>query len=217
VFSNLARLSLLRRFGGVWTDATAFCCQPLDSWLEPYAKEGFFAFRNPGPDRLMANWFIAANPDNEILARLHRDYVALWEHNRFLSPKHKFTRFSRRAFSRLFGRDPKSTVYWFGFPRKILKVFPHYIFHYTFNKLVFSDPAVARTWNESVPFEATQPRRLTKLATNPDGMTAALDCIDQGSSPLYKLNWRIDIEAPYWKAVLSRLRSKLNCGATVHR
>ena len=209
VSSDLARVSLLRRFGGVWTDATVFCCEPLDSWLEPYANEGFFAFRNPGPDRLMANWFIAANPENEILSGLHRDYVALWEHNRFLRPRHPVTRFSRRAFSRLFSTNPANTKYWFGFPRKTLKIFPYYIFHYTFNKLVLSDPALTRIWNKSLPFEATQPRRLTKLASFRDGITTALDMIEHGASPLYKLNWRIKIDEPYWQAVLSRLRSRV--------
>lgn len=209
VHSNLARLSLLRRYGGVWADSTLFCSEPLDSWLEPYATEGFFAFRNPGRDRLMANWFMAANPDNEILVKLHEDYAALWENNRFASPRSNLTRFSRRAFSRIFSRNPKATAGWFGFPRTTLKIFPYYIFHYTFNRLIYSHPEVARMWNKSMPFAATQPRCLTKLAKDPNGIAIAIDLIDHGSSPLYKLNWRIDVEAPYWKAVLSRLRSTL--------
>jgi len=212
VFSDLARLSLLRRFGGVWTDATVFCCEPLDEWLEPYAQEGFFAFRNPGRDRLMATWFLAANADNQILTGLYRDYVALWEQNRFLSPRHGMARFSRRALSRFFSRNPKATLRWFGFPRTVLKIVPYYVIHYTFNKLVFSDPAVARIWNSCVPFEAAQPRRLTKLAHDPDGLATALDMIERGASPLYKLNWRIDMDEPYWKAVLARLRSKVETG-----
>ena len=209
VHSNLTRLSLLRRYGGVWADATVFCCEPLDNWLEPYAKEGYFVFRNPGRDRLMATWFMAANPDNEILVKLHRDYVSLWEDNRFASPKSNLTRFTRRALSRLFSRNPKATIGWFGFPRTKLKMFPYFIFHYTFNKLIFTDPDAARKWNKALPFEAAPPRRLTKLAKDPDGIATAIDLIDHGSSPLYKLNWRIDTEAPYWKAVLNRLRSTL--------
>jgi len=209
VHSNLTRLCLLRRYGGVWADATVFCREPLDNWLEPYVKTGFFVFRNPGRDRLMATWFMAANPDNEILVKLHRDYVGLWENNRFLSPRSNLTRFSRRAFSRLFSRNPKRTAGWFGFPRTALKIFPHFIFHYTFNKLVFTDPDVAHRWSAALPFEASQPRRLTKLAKEPTGIATAIDLIDNGSSPLYKLNWRIDIDASYWKAVLSHLRATL--------
>src|SRR6185369_4382947 len=33
--SALARLALLRRHGGVWTDATVFCLRPLDEWIDP--------------------------------------------------------------------------------------------------------------------------------------------------------------------------------------
>jgi mannosyltransferase OCH1-like enzyme len=28
--SNIVRINLLANFGGVWVDATCFCCQPLD-------------------------------------------------------------------------------------------------------------------------------------------------------------------------------------------
>ncbi len=31
--SDIVRINLLRKYGGVWADATCFCCQPLDSWL----------------------------------------------------------------------------------------------------------------------------------------------------------------------------------------
>ena len=34
--ADIVRLALLRRYGGVWTDATVFCLRPLDDWL-PHA------------------------------------------------------------------------------------------------------------------------------------------------------------------------------------
>lgn len=63
-FSAITRLCLLRRYGGVWTDATVCCLRPLDAWLPEHYGAGFFAFRNPGPDRLASNWLIAAESDN---------------------------------------------------------------------------------------------------------------------------------------------------------
>ena len=44
-FANLIRLYLISRYGGVWVDATCFCCRPLDDWLHDYMGSGFFAFR----------------------------------------------------------------------------------------------------------------------------------------------------------------------------
>ena len=42
--SNLTRLELLSKYGGVWADATSLCRVPLDNWLEDYTQAGFFAF-----------------------------------------------------------------------------------------------------------------------------------------------------------------------------
>ena len=209
VHSNIARLCLLHRYGGVWADSTLFCAEPLDAWFEPYVAEGFFAFRNPGRDRLMANWFLAANPDNVILDKLYQSYIDLFSDNQFADPKGRQTRFFRRVFSRLYSRNTKATVGWFGVPRTVFKIFPYLMFHYTFNRNVYTDPEVERVWSRVRAFPAAEPRRLTKLAKDPNNAATAVDLIDQGSSPLYKLNWRIDTEAPYWKTVLSHLGARL--------
>lgn len=77
--SDVLRLRLLARYGGVWADATAFCARPLDQWLDLACQSGFFAFARPGPDRLLANWFLAASPAHPLVtaweARLSRYYV----------------------------------------------------------------------------------------------------------------------------------------------
>jgi hypothetical protein len=67
--ADLIRVALLRDFGGVWADATAFCQMPLDNWLPPLMQSGFFAFPDTYPGRLMQNWFLAAEPGNYIVAR----------------------------------------------------------------------------------------------------------------------------------------------------
>ncbi|PWV95267.1 capsular polysaccharide synthesis protein [Hoeflea marina] len=67
--SNLVRLSLLQRFGGVWADATTFCVTPLSQWIDVHAAGGFFAFEKPGQDRALATWFLAAEPGNLIVER----------------------------------------------------------------------------------------------------------------------------------------------------
>ena len=66
-FADVLRLRLLDRFGGVWTDATTYCHQPLDNWLLLWASTGFFAFSDPGPDRWLDNWFIASEPGGRLV------------------------------------------------------------------------------------------------------------------------------------------------------
>ena len=68
LFSDLLRLRLLEVHGGVWADATVFCHRPLDDWLALQATAGFFCFVEPGPDRLVETWFIAAQKGNFLAA-----------------------------------------------------------------------------------------------------------------------------------------------------
>ena len=206
----IGRLSLLARFGGVWADATVFCRQSLDEWLPAYTKDGFFAFRNPGRDRLMANWFIASNPDDVILANLRREFFSFWEQNYFSNQNSRFGRLTIRVLSKILRASPTRTVHWLSFvPRKILRVYPYSIFHYTFNMLALSNDDVRRQWTAARPLEATTALALLRLASQPDGAAVAIERIDEPSSPVYKLDWRLDTGSAYWRPVLDHLRSTL--------
>lgn len=65
--SDVVRVLLLKKYGGLWVDATTFCNKPLNDWLTEYIHEGFFAFEKPAPDRLLASWFLYADKDNYII------------------------------------------------------------------------------------------------------------------------------------------------------
>lgn len=77
-FSDVVRLALLLRYGGVWADATTYCLRPLDDWLAPMLVSGFFAFTNFEPDRKIASWFLAAEPGNRLLEIWQAYVVAYW-------------------------------------------------------------------------------------------------------------------------------------------
>ncbi len=92
--SDQVRFELLHRYGGVWADATTICASALDSWLPSNMASGFFAFANPGPDRMIATWFLAAGTGSYIASawrlsstkywsgRTERDNY-FWPHNLF--------------------------------------------------------------------------------------------------------------------------------------
>ena len=65
--SNLVRLNLLAREGGVWADATTYCSTPLTDWLPALMPGGFFAFSRPWRDRLLSSWFLAAEPQHPLV------------------------------------------------------------------------------------------------------------------------------------------------------
>jgi hypothetical protein len=81
--ADLLRLRLLRDHGGVWADATAYCHRPLDDWLPLLMSAGFFMFSRPGPDRLISNWFIAAEPGNSVIGRLEKYSSIYWAQSKY--------------------------------------------------------------------------------------------------------------------------------------
>jgi hypothetical protein len=75
--SDVVRIALLERYGGVWVDGTLFCARPLDEWLPELVETGFFAFGNPEP-RVVASWFLAAAPGNYVIEHWSREAAAYW-------------------------------------------------------------------------------------------------------------------------------------------
>lgn len=67
-FSDHVRLNLLKKYGGIWADATLFCSQPIDYFINITTQlSQFFVFSKPAPDRLISNWLIASHSDSYLL------------------------------------------------------------------------------------------------------------------------------------------------------
>jgi Capsular polysaccharide synthesis protein len=77
--SDLARIELLSRFGGVWVDSTVYCLRPLDDWLPQAMPRGFFAFDRPGPDRMVSTWFLAAERRSHVVEAWRRRTLDYWQ------------------------------------------------------------------------------------------------------------------------------------------
>ncbi len=205
----LARLALLAKHGGVWADATVACTKPLGEWLGPYYQSRFFAFRSPGVDRLMSNWFIAAETDSLILHRLYENFANVYAQNFFVNQDTPLGNKYLQRYSARWNGEVRTTVKWHSrFARTVLRVYPYFIFHYTFNKLILTDPTCADSWNQAKPFSAEPPHRLQVLEKSANGIEQAKAEIDSGSTPMYKLNWRVDSANAYWSAVLPHLEAR---------
>jgi hypothetical protein len=76
--SDIIRISLLHKYGGVWADSTIFCNQSLNDWIYEASGKGFFAFSKPGPDRMIASWFLAAHKNNYIIEKWYHAMRAYW-------------------------------------------------------------------------------------------------------------------------------------------
>jgi hypothetical protein len=80
-YSDIIRIFLLEKFGGCWCDATTFCNQSLDDWLDKNIQSGFFAFDKPGEDRLLSSWFIYSEKNNYIVKKWKEETIKYWENN----------------------------------------------------------------------------------------------------------------------------------------
>ncbi len=208
--SALIRSALLAEHGGAWVDATVVCTRPLSGWLKEYYDSQFFAFRVPGPDRLISNWFIAAETESIILQRFHKKFMDYYANNYFSNQRTVLGNKLLAYFNPRWTSDFRVTPKWdTWFARKILRVYPRFMHHYIFNKLILTDPECAKLWNLVKPFSAAPPHRIQNFEMSLNGIEKAKEEIDSGLVPMYKLNWRVDSSNPYWTAVLQHLKAQL--------
>jgi hypothetical protein len=187
--ADLLRLDLLAHHGGVWADATCFCVQPLDDWLLPNMESGFFAFSRPGPDRLMSNWFLAAELRNMLVNRLFDRMAAYWGGTAFHQDKRQVT---RKILTRLLRHSPRTRAWWFSSPvRDLLAVSPYFAFHYGFEKLVREDRESAEIWRRTPKISADGPQRLYRAGLLGPGSPELRSEIDRRAIPVYKTTWKL--------------------------
>lgn len=201
--ADLLRLDLLANHGGVWADSTCFCVRPLDDWLPGCLGSGFFAFSNPGRDRIMSNWFLAAQPKNVLAERLFDQMLRYWRDSTF----HQETRqVTRKVLTRLLRHSARTRSWWFSpLVKDVLEVSPYYAFHYGFEKVVSTDPECADIWRRTPKVSADGPHRLYRagLLARPSAEIRAE--IDRREAPVYKITWRFSSEGIPEDSVLGYL------------
>jgi len=204
--SDVIRLELLLKYGGIWADATLMCSKPLYQWLPEYYTKDFFAFRNPGKDRLLSSWFLVAEPNNILLITLHKELTSFLKLNSFSNQNNSLGRVYRTLGKMIWSNTVKGTLCWHSeFVRKKLRVYPYYIFHYMFNKIISENKACRDVWEQSIPYNADLPHTLQKIPPELKNITRAKEFIQSKLSPVHKLNWRIEADSLYWTEVLGTL------------
>lgn len=184
--SDIIRINLLAKYGGVWVDATCFCTKPLDEWLNDYMPSGFFAFAKPAPDRMISTWFIAGNKDNHIIQAYQQAVQAYWKGN----PGITFIETSRWHFlSRCLARFGPRV--WFGrVATRILKIYPYFWFHYLFGNLYLKDNEFKRLWDSTPKISADIPHQLQFAGLLSPLNEKIKEVIDKNAAPVYKLMWK---------------------------
>ena len=159
-YADLLRLRLLRQKGGVWADATLFCVKPLDHWLPPLTRHGFFMFVWTEADRwfilpnvlrVVTNWFLASEPQGEV--------ISVWEGESF-------------AYWR--GRKTAHIYYW-----------PHVLFEY----LVLTNARLRRGWKAMPKLGAYGPHLVHAHVASGGDPVPVRAALESGAAPVQKLRW----------------------------
>lgn len=120
-YSDIVRIFLLAKYGGCWCDATTFCNQSLDIWLNKNTLTGFFGFELK-VDRMLSSWFLYSEKNNYIIQKWKEKTILYWKnHNKM----HHYYWF-HYLFRDLYNSDNKFKELWDSTP-KISANGPHYI------------------------------------------------------------------------------------------
>lgn len=184
--SDIVRMNLLAEHGGVWTDATVFCCQPLDSWLWEEVGAGFFVFTNPGRDRLISSWFLVSSTGNPLTSAVRDAVNRYWSERKFRSRP-----WLEKRLGKILGRSVRLAQLWLSTPiRDGLRLHPYFWLHYLFAQTVRRNKQAAAVWARAGKRDASGPSRLQQFGmSNPPDETIIAE-IDRGAEPLYKLDVR---------------------------
>lgn len=96
-FSDILRLALLIKYGGLWIDATVFCTGNSWNWLK---EKSLFVYRNGWLDMEyinMANWLIYSKSNNEILIMTLNLLYDYWKNKNYASNYFIFHMFFKMA------------------------------------------------------------------------------------------------------------------------
>jgi hypothetical protein len=198
------RLQLLNAHGGIWADATTICRQPLESWLPADSRHGFFAFRNTGTDRLLANWFIASIAGHPLLARWLRGYSKCLRLPRPLFLPTLQNKLRHRLKQHI--QQPKATARIWCHPltAALTAHLPYYCQHYCFAEALRRNPSYKHIWN-AVPVREAGPCHWLQHHAHETVTSDSLSRLNANNSPVFKLNWRRNTcEQPMIKAEFER-------------
>jgi hypothetical protein len=81
--SDIIRMLLLEKYGGLWVDATSFCHKPLNDWLPEYSITGFFAFDKPYINIVVSNWFLYSEKEHYIIREWCKETLHYYKINGF--------------------------------------------------------------------------------------------------------------------------------------
>jgi hypothetical protein len=192
--SDIIRILLLKKHGGVWADASVFCSKPLNEWVYDHTPRGFFAFSKPGPyyDKLTSSWFLVSEKNNIVISEWLMETKLFWSKGP-VAPATITKTYHKLSHILIMLRQSwvlKKSQF---FLKKSLGLFPYFWFHYIFDKLYARNKEVKKIWDYTPHISADGPHKLIFYGLEKDPTKEILSFINSNESFVHKLSWRTDI------------------------
>jgi len=185
VYANAVRLKLLATHGGLWADATTWCVTPLSDWLTGMPG-GFFAFAAPAPDRLLSNWFLAAERNSYLVATLAEAYIGVF---RRFGP---LTLMPEATVDQALAGASSTDVLVEPVLNGDCREYPYYFFHYLFAHLCRRDDRFRSIWEGSGRLSADASHDAQRLDLTGPADASIRQRLDAIQAHVHKLVWKID-------------------------
>ena len=193
--SDLIRNQLLIQYGGVWSDPTIYYTDSLNTWLDEALRSDVFYFSRPGPDRLIANWFIAAGEKaNPLLVCLQDALCKFWngfDYSNIGSSSNPIIGLLERVFKK---NSYLPTLWLNPIFKSITGQVPYLVYHYLFTHLVRNNSDFRELWDEMVKISADGPHKLQRLGLLCTAEKPMLRIVESEQPPLFKLNWKLNFD-----------------------
>ncbi|MEE4238610.1 MAG: capsular polysaccharide synthesis protein [Anderseniella sp.] len=188
--SDLLRLALLDRYGGVWVDATVLCWLPLDLFVHAYVSgSGFFAFSRSRGERVISSWFLAAIPNHPIIRRWKQCLCQYFILNPPCYDHSKVSMICHKLFREVFRLNSALTLLWLrpGIIR-LSGRYPYFLLHYFFRALISSDNEIKELWGLTPKISSQPCKTLSKIASEPAPDAQTAKYILDEASYMFKLS-----------------------------
>jgi len=195
--SDILRLYLLEKYGGVWCDSSVFCNKSLNEWLFKNISSGFFAFQRT--DRyLLSSWFLAAVQNNLVISKWKSFvdwYLSInFRNNQTVNEQRPICASTPLGdkLTEWIDRKNISTSIWFSWLiRRILRISPYFWIHYAFEYLYRHNSKFKGIWDNTPKIHADMPHIIQEYGMFREDIDPQLwNNILSKKCPVYKLSWK---------------------------
>lgn len=145
--SDVIRICLLKKYGGIWADVTTFCSRNLDEWISEYNNKELLFFSDNNNIENISNWWFCAKKNSKIISIFYDNYLIFWKNNSYMPYEDYFIfhnlfkelYYNNNEFKDLVNKTPKLDrvkahhLQFLGLNKQLTNEFKNYIDNYIYD------------------------------------------------------------------------------------